>query len=186
MTDAPRPRRPTRTTLLFLLLLVVGVFAAWQVHLALVDRRPDAPQPDPREIARRNLPQMQPDPEASIDAFSDPASLVGLKKLASDPSPASPPDGAELRWAYRRSNGEVSVRYAWAGEVAGALAHYRRELDRRGYELHADDRRMMDARWLIAGNDRRRVHVALREDARKPRIVHIVVTVLGLDEGPPD
>ncbi len=140
MTDqADQPaapsRRPSRAPrpLILLALLVVAIFAAWQVHEAFFDEHSTAP---PRRAgARPDRPGDSSQGLSVADLLADPFAGDGIDRLDDDPGGIAPPAGAAVRLAQRLVRGNILTErasYDVPGEVDETLAHYSEAMARRG------------------------------------------------------
>jgi len=132
VAPSSRPGRGAHP-LILLALLVVAIFAAWQVHEAFFDGHSTAP---PRRAgARSDRPSDSPEGLSVADLLADPFAGEGTEKLNDDPGGIAPPAGAAVRLAQRVVRGNVLTErasYDVPGEVAETLAHYIEALARRG------------------------------------------------------
>jgi len=119
--------------LLLLVLLVVAIFAAWQVHEAFFDEHSTAP---PRAVGPRpDRPADPPGVWSAANLLTHPLAGEGIDKLDGDPGGIAPPEGATTRLAHSFVRGNILTErasYDVPGEVDKTLAHYSEAMARRG------------------------------------------------------
>lgn len=140
MTDqADRPAMPSRRAsrgarpLILLALLVVAIFAAWQVHEAFFDEHSTSPLR--RVGARSDQPSDSSEGLSVAELLADPFAGDGIDRLDDDPGGVAPPAGAAVRLAQRLVRGNILTErasYDVPGEVDETLAHYSEAMARCG------------------------------------------------------
>jgi hypothetical protein len=199
-TNPPPARRPPWVRLLYVLLLLSGVFAAWQAHEVWQSSPGEPPRKDaPRVNApvvripprARPMPLLPTRPAASSQ--SQPATGLGdlandlfpdssVAKLDGDPVDIAPPPGASGLKAFSLPGGGVMAQYVWRGSVQGAAKHYLDTLADQGCKLldnSVDEKGQQSLKFRGDGpGDNRRVIVALRTNPQDEKMVLIEVTVI--------
>jgi len=179
--ERPLRRRRVLAWLLYGLLLVAGVFAAWQIHVFVRSRGEDRSG----QSARYRLPARVAEPAWPASGLPElataPAASVGLVPFSGEPGGFAPPAGASRQAGFqRRAEGtfQQQVSYGYPGRLHDAAAHYEHLLRAAGFTLLRSMPGQAGCRKLIFTHDRMDVIVALRNIRRQDKIeVRIVVTV---------
>ena len=194
----PAPRGRSWRPVTYGLLLLAGLFAAWQAHDFLVSVR-EAPSPSgppaherrgrggtalaPIKQLNRAVAGTMPSPlEYPSSSPWDPLAESNVRALPGDEDPIGiePPQGAVLTRAHRAPDGSLIGHYEWIGAPADAARHYEKLLGEAGYRalpVRADEQG-----WLYLSFDGpdRRIAVVLRSPGPNERMASIDVTVIPL------
>ena len=190
----PKPTRRAWLGVLYVLVLIGAIFAAWQAHQLWFSQQeqpsaePEGPgartirvRPSRLSVRPTTLPAL---PPATAPATRPRDMLHGfleetdIRRLDEDPVGIDPPDGAAGLRAYRMPDGSVVASYSWSGRLAEAAAHYEEALRQQGCKLLDRSKDDEGYHYLKFSGDRGRVIVALRNDPRKTKIIDITVTVI--------
>lgn len=176
--DSAGPRRGVWMLLLYVAIVVCGVFAALQIRrFWLCPQEPAAPS---RAADRTGALQTQA-AGGPGEGIADPLAGTALRRLQGHPAQIPPPEGATLRSAFQRQalgRLEQQGRYDFAGRLDAVAEHYVRGLTRQGYKLLRNGRDVSGRRELLFAKDRRTVNLVLRKRKRQEKIVvEFTVTV---------
>jgi len=196
----PQPARPrTRPWrgVLYGLLLIAAVFAAWQANDLLQStkdepdapaRRPPAPRPSwpPSKSRIKQAPYAVSStrsasgsqPATSITDILDDTEVEPLPPDAEDPVGIAPPPGAVGRSAHVIRDSSVVARYGWEGALADAVKHYERAFEAQGYRLLDSSADEEGRRYIKGEGALRRFVVVLRTDPQDAKMVSIEITVI--------
>jgi hypothetical protein len=178
---------------LYGLLLVSAVFAAWQAHELWQSGRPEEPQPKvrvspvpPRRVQLSTRTWMGPAAGTSPTAGSQPATMFvedpfrdgGVEVLEEDPTGIPPPAGASGRRAFSLPSSGVMAQYSWEGPLAEAALHYEDALRRQGFRLLDNAVDPAGRQSLKFESPDRRGVVVLRPDPQDAKMVDIEVSVV--------
>jgi hypothetical protein len=187
--DRPQRRREALKTALVLALIVAVVFAGWQLAVFLrscAARSRDAGGPAAFHPGPTSQPEWQPSDPAEM--LTAPLAAVGLVAMAGDPADVPPPQGARRLSAFQRTvtgQTEQQARYEYAGRVADAAEHYRKALEKQGFELLRDGPDATGRRMLIFHADRAHATVALRKASQNGMMVVGIVFTAASATTPP-
>ena len=183
-----RPRRRAAAFGIYVLLVLAGIVAAWQIHLFLRSGRqgPGAAATRPRP---GSLSATQPAWSASAAAddgdllslATDPAGRAGLRALIGDPADLAPPPRAVRRSAFSRADGDGAVQFAsydYKGAAQTALSHYDHLLSGKGFAA-VGKAAGAAATTAVYDRGRHQVRVSLRKRGRETSIIRIVVIATG-------
>ncbi|HUT61754.1 MAG TPA: hypothetical protein VNA25_28280 [Phycisphaerae bacterium] len=190
----PTPPRRRWLWVLYVLVLAVGVFAAWQARRWWLSRQ-EHPQADregsgvqairvrPSRLSlhRSTRPSLLPatdpatQPQDMLQGFFE---ETDIQRLDEGPVGIDPPDGAAGVRAYRMPDGSVVARYTWTGTLAEASTHYEKTLGQQGCKLLDRSKDTEGYHYLKFSGEAKRIIVALRNDPRKTSIIDITVTVI--------
>lgn len=188
--------RPILTGLLYVAVLLAGIFAAWQANLWLRARR-DRQSPSVKAPARQGSAAVRAHFAAGAESRAaatrrwtsdllatrpglDPLAAAGLGALDGDPGGLAPPDGARIGVAFQTSTAQgiqQQAGYRWAGDIAAAAEHYRRQLAGNGFDLVDESRSGPENLRLLATRNQDNAIVILRKDAPADKMVNIIVMV---------
>jgi len=179
---AARRRRGGRGTILYLCLLVAGVFAAWQMHLLLNPQK----APHKAEVAQGTGAVSQPGwmddrPIRDLgEVAANPSRESGWAPVNDDPLGVRPPPGAQRLGAYRHEKGYWQGRYSFRGELSDALEHYREAFQARRFELLKDWSDQSGWHWLVfvGNNGETHANVGLRNAPGNAKMVMIHLSVV--------
>ncbi len=182
MSDAKA--KPRLTVLLYIVLLAVSIFAAWQIHLYWAVDVPKGASPR----ARQQGPTTHPVPASDLDirklttghSAGDWTAAAGLVKMSGDPGGINPPVGAKRRFAFSRVTGDSNeqlARYEYAGSIETAVEHYSTVLRGAGFEVRTIPA-SADERLLTASRQMERVVVVIGQPNASHGKVEISVTLI--------
>ncbi len=126
-----------RSGVLYLLLVVAGVFAALQARRFFHMERP------PGRITLRASTWTErefrvPNPPGGlVEMLETPGGLAGIVPMERDPGGITPPAGAQRLWAHRLPRGVVTIetaRYRVEGSIEGVISEFTACMTRAGYE----------------------------------------------------
>ena len=170
--------------LLYIVLLAVSIFAAWQIHLYwFADGRRGASQ-----RPGSHGPTTHPAPSGELDLrmltaeqpAGDWTAAAGLVMMSGDPGGVNPPAGAKRRFAFSRLTGDSNeqlARYEYTGSIDAAAGHYKTVLASTGFEV-TTVRPGTDERLLTASRQMERIVVVLRPSKTSHGKVEISVTLI--------
>ena len=195
----PSPRRRSWRPVAYGVLLLAGVFAAWQAHELVVSvretpapPRPPAPERRGRGPALAKIRQLGRAVTATMPSPAAPPSTAPWDFMADsnvqavpgdeDPIGIDPPVGAALGRAHRAPDGSVIAHYDWIGVLADAARHYEKVLGEAGSRALSRTVDEQGRQYLSFEGPGRRVAVVLRSAGPEGKIVSIDVTVIPLPE----
>ena len=177
-TNGRHKQRRLWGPVLYLCMLLVGIFAALQINSFW--RRWHKSATHPAGIRATGLPQSRQSGGLGDLGLADfPAEFAGITPLEGDPGSIAPPSGAQRRCALQRQSQDAAVELAgcdYAGEIVAAAAHYRKVLGGQGF-VQLAERNVNDRLILTFQKDPTSVTVSLRMAGKKQKMVSIVLAV---------
>jgi hypothetical protein len=181
----PREDRsgPLRLRLiLYLALLVAGIFAAWQAHAYWV--RPDRAATAPPETGHRwrwDHPTPGPSATNAADFIDSLQRQVGPTPLDGEPGGIDPPPDTVRQTGYQVRSADRVVEFAAYNCPAGgeaALAYVQTQLERQAYQRSATQRPRPDQTWVFYRAGDTTVTVRLRKAGPDRTIDSLAVSVV--------
>ena len=174
---------PVRLRLiLYLALLVAGIFAAWQVHAYWV--APDRAAPAPPETSHRwrwDNPPPGPSPTNADDFIDSLQRQAGPAPLDGEPGGIDPPPDTVRQTGYQVRSTDRVVEFAVYNCPAGgeaAMAYVQTQLERKGYQRSATQRPSADQTWAFYRAGDTTVTVRLRKAGPDRTIDSLAVSVV--------
>lgn len=170
-------------TALYLAFLVAGAFAIWQIAVFVKSRLAGSPPvAGPTTLAVGPTSQPRWEPPGPAEMLAAPLAAAGLTEMSSDPANVPAPAGARRLDAFQRiytGQVEQKARYELPGSADQAAEHYKRKLKDAGFDLLKDTAQLTGERKLVFFKGRWHAVVTLRKNARRAKIVDIILTVAG-------
>ncbi|MFP4105976.1 MAG: hypothetical protein ACLFVU_07785 [Phycisphaerae bacterium] len=179
-TKRDSSRRGKLRAFLYLCLIVVVLFAAWQAHL-LFFTDPDRSEsgPPPLSSLRAGTATTTTQPASSpVGNLFDPLRELGLNRVEEDPGNFPPPAGATRSRAFEKQfRGERTLHAAYylQGDLLQAAEHYRRLAAERDFKLVRNSEADNGVLTLLFLRDQSRLRVVLRKSPRNAKMVILSV-----------
>jgi hypothetical protein len=157
--------------------LAVGVLAAWAVHALWLGNPSGGPPPSARDLMRHGRDEdRRRSPQSLVD---DPLAEVGMKVLTDANAPLASPEALRRTFAMETRGGARTFRYEGELSVDEAAGHYRTELSRAEYKLVRDASMRHGGRILVGEKRGRSLEVTLRKRGKKSKLLQVYVIVRG-------
>jgi hypothetical protein len=165
--------RKVVSVILYVALLLAGVFAALQIHAFLENRQHVRSVPAAKAFPLARNPR---GPESG-PAATHPLAVAGLTAMEWDPGGFRPPAGAVRRMGLQRvveDYLEQTAEYECDRYADFAAGHYRDSLARAGFALRKEGPEPGGGRIMIFTKDAEQVVIVLRKNPPSAKIVVIV------------